>query len=136
MRVMIDSNIIISALVFKSSNMAKVIESICARQELCIASCCIDEVRDVMGAKFNNADGRLDEFFGSLPFTLVQTPDKLGAPLFEIRDNKDYAILYTAIIGQIDIFITGDKDFSSVKVDRPEIMHPLDYLELYPANPI
>ena len=31
--------------------------------------------------------------------------------LFEIRDENDYLILYTAIIENIDVLITGDKDF-------------------------
>jgi putative PIN family toxin of toxin-antitoxin system len=128
---MIDSNIVVSALVYGSSGMGRVIESICADHELCVATCCMEEVRGLMASKFTGAEGRLDEFFGSLPLTLVQTPDELGAPLFDIRDPKDYAVLHTAVVGQVDVFVTGDKDFFGVKVDRPEIMHPLDYLRLH-----
>jgi predicted nucleic acid-binding protein len=111
--------------------MGRVIESICANHELCIASYGIEEVRGVMMTKFVDAEAQLDDFFGSLPFTLIETPDDLGTPLFEIRDSKDYAMLYTAIFGQVDLFITGDKDFFNVKIDRPKILHPLDYLRHY-----
>ena len=31
-------------------------------------------------------------------------------------------MLYTAIIESIDVFITGDKDFDDLDVDRPVIM--------------
>jgi predicted nucleic acid-binding protein len=46
-------------------------------------------------------------------------------------DANDYSVLHAAITGQIDLLITGDKDFFEVKVDRPEIMAPLDFLEKY-----
>ena len=46
----------------------------------------------------------------------------LESNLFEIRDAKDYPTLYSAIIEQVDVFITGDKDFEDVKVEKPEIL--------------
>ena len=47
------------------------------------------------------------------------------------RDKNDYPILYTAIIENIDIFITGGKDFLDVDVEMPEIMTPADFVERY-----
>lgn len=49
--------------------------------------------------------------------------------LFDIRDINDYPVLYTAIIENIDIFITGDKDFLDVEIEMPEIMTPGEFLE-------
>ncbi len=51
--------------------------------------------------------------------------------LFEIRDVNDYPVLYTAIIENVDIFITGDKDFLGIGVEIPEIMTPADFMEKY-----
>lgn len=51
--------------------------------------------------------------------------------LFEIRDDNDYIILHTAIIEDIDILITGDKDFAAVDIERPEILTPSEYLAKY-----
>jgi predicted nucleic acid-binding protein len=51
--------------------------------------------------------------------------------LFEIRDDNDYIILHTAIIEDIDILITGDKDFAAVDIERPEILSPSEYLAKY-----
>jgi len=131
MRVMVDSNVIVSALVFRSSNMGRVIERICQRHVLCIASCCLEEVRDVMAAKFTRSSEGLDEFFAELPHTVIETPVELGEPLFSIRDSGDYAVLHTAVVGQVDLFVTGDKDFHGVKIDRPQILTPLEFLERY-----
>ena len=49
--------------------------------------------------------------------------------LFYIRDIKDYPVLYTAIIEDIDILITGDKDFSDINIHKPEIMSPSQFME-------
>ena len=42
----------------------------------------------------------------------------LESGLFDIRDIKDYPVLYTAIIEDIDILVTGDKDFSDIDIER------------------
>ena len=48
----------------------------------------------------------------NFPYDLVYSPTYVENKLFEIRDNDDYIILHTAILEDIDIFITGDKDFN------------------------
>ncbi len=40
-------------------------------------------------------------------------------------------ILYTAITENIDIFITGDKDFSDVNIEKPDIITPADFIAKY-----
>ena len=37
-------------------------------------------------------------------------------------------LLYTAIIEDVDILVTGDKDFSDIDVERPEIMTPAEFI--------
>lgn len=64
-------------------------------------------------------------------FELVYTPKKPEPGLFEIRDANDYPVLYTAIIENVDILITGDKDFSDIEIEKPEILTPSDYIEKY-----
>ena len=48
-----------------------------------------------------------------------------------IRDDGDYAILHTAIVEDVDVFITGDKDFYAVEIERPEILSPTGFLTKY-----
>lgn len=51
--------------------------------------------------------------------------------LFEIRDPNDYPVLYTAVIENIDILITGDKDFTSLIIEKPQILTPSDFISKY-----
>lgn len=40
-------------------------------------------------------------------------------------------MLYTAIREDVDVLITGDKDFSDVNMERPEILTPAQFLDRY-----
>jgi predicted nucleic acid-binding protein len=48
-----------------------------------------------------------------------------------MRDAKDSPILATAILEEIDVFLTGDKDFLVLDVEIPEIMSMSEFLEKY-----
>lgn len=41
------------------------------------------------------------------------------------------AVLVSAIIEEVDILITGDKDFSELDIEKPEILTPKEFLEKY-----
>ena len=126
-----DTNVIISAMVFKSSKMTTALRHITHHQELCIAVHSIEEARRILNDKFSTARVEIDRFFEDYPYTLVDIAVDSNDPLVKIRDIGDYPVLHAAIIGQVDVLVTGDNDFFEVKVDRPEIIHPLDYIKRY-----
>jgi putative PIN family toxin of toxin-antitoxin system len=128
MRVMLDTNIIISAMVFKSAKMSEVLKKATDSYELCLAAYTIEETKRILFEKFPSAETSVEVFFDDYPYTLIDAPVGNEKPLAHIRDTNDYPILYAAITGQIDILVTGDKDFFDIKVERPEIMMPLDFL--------
>lgn len=66
-----------------------------------------------------------------MSFEFVYTPNEIERGLFDIRDVKDYPVLYTAIIEDVDIFVTGDKDFLDIEIEKPEIMTPAEYIERF-----
>ena len=66
-----------------------------------------------------------------MSFEYVYTPDEIDQELFEIRDVKDYPVLFTAIIEDVDVLITGDKDFSDIVIENPEIVTPAEFVERY-----
>lgn len=131
MKIMLDTNVLISAFVFKSSIINEVIRKISNEHEIVIASYCIDELKEVVREKFNIDMKKLDKFLNDFPFHLLYSPESIEVKLFEIRDECDYIILHTAIIENVDILITGDKDFKDVDVEYPEILTPREFLEKY-----
>lgn len=132
MRIMIDTNIIISALVFRSEHLTKVIEKASEQYTLVLCSYVIDEIYAVAARKFPRHKSTINRFLSKLSFELVYSPKEIeGEKLFDIRDENDYIILHTAIIEDIDVLISGDKDFAAVDIDRPEILTPSKFLSKY-----
>lgn len=132
MRIMVDTNVLISALVFQSEHLTKVIEKAAEEYTLVICSYVIDEVNTVIERKFPKHKNTINKFLSKLSFELVYSPKEIeGERLFDIRDENDYIILHTAIIENVDILITGDKDFAAVDIDHPEILTPTEFLSKY-----
>ena len=115
MRIMLDTNILISAFIFKSKKINELIEVLSNEHEIVICSYCVEEMKEVINKKFKVDRKSLEKFLGTFSFELVYSPSQLEEKKFEIRDEEDYIILYTAIIENVDILITGDKDF--IKMD-------------------
>ena len=85
----------------------------------------------MLDTKFKVTQKDLDEFLKDFPFILVYSPTTVENKLFEIRDKYDYISLHTAIIEDVDVFLTGDKDFNDIDIDKPEIMNTTEFLEKY-----
>lgn len=131
MRVMLDTNILISAFIFKSKIMNELIYKLSKNHEIIICSYTIEELKELVDKKFKVNKKILEEFLKDFPFTLVNSPYHIDNKLFEIRDDDDYIILHTAILENVDIFITGDKDFDNISIEKPKIMNATEFLEKY-----
>ena len=131
MKVMLDTNILVSAFVFKIKKMNELIYKLSTEHEIVICSYTIEELKELIDTKFKVTQKDLDEFLKDFPFILVYSPTTVGNKLFEVRDKDDYIILHAAIIEDVDVFITGDKDFIDIDIDKPEIMNTTEFLEKY-----
>ena len=47
-----------------------------------------------------------------------------------IRDAKDQPILNAAILSDVDVILTGDKDFLSLDMEHPRCMTASQFLEM------
>jgi len=133
MRVMLDSNILVSAIVFNSKPMREIIQRLASKYSLVLCSFVISEVRTVFEKKFPKHINDLEYFLIETPFELAHTPQPLPEHgLFTIRDIDDENVLYSAILADVDVLITGDKHyFDGVDVERPEILTPAEFLNKY-----
>lgn len=131
MKVMLDTNILVSAFVFKSQKLNELIYKLSIEHEIIICTYTLEELDELIKTKFNVKPDSLDQFLKEFPFTLVYSPPNIEHRLFNIRDEDDYIILHTAIIEDVDIFITGDKDFDDVNIEHPKIMTVNEFLEKY-----
>ena len=132
MRVMIDTNVFISMIFFPSAQTRLLAQRLADHHQIVICDYVVEELRLVVARKFPKKRRALEEFFMELPFDLVHTPqfpDNASWP--EIRDVKDAPILATAVLENVDIFLTGDKDFLVLDLEMPEILTMTEFLNKY-----
>ncbi|MDO9084967.1 MAG: putative toxin-antitoxin system toxin component, PIN family [Anaerolineaceae bacterium] len=132
MRIMLDTNVLISLFVFKGKKFEDLFIKVCFQHTLVLSSYIIDELYEVVEKKFPGKSEFLNTFLSRIPFEQVHMPeDKPDHNLFIIRDDNDDKVLYSAIIADVDIFITGDKDFIDVVLQKPKILTPTQFLERF-----
>jgi len=128
---MLDTNVLVSLLVLSSKKMNQMMECIFTEHQLVLSSYVVAELKDVVRRKFPDKTAVIDRLLTKMSYEYVYTPDIMDNSRFEIRDAKDYPVLYTAIVEDVDILVTGDCDFKDVAIERPEILTPTEFWERY-----
>jgi putative PIN family toxin of toxin-antitoxin system len=132
MRVTIDTNVFVSIVVFGSKSLGKMLSDICENHTLVLSSYVIDELSRVIKTKFPGKLAAMDNILFNMSYESEYTPHKLPEHrLFKIRDAKDEKVLYSAITADVDVLITGDKDFFDLGLAHPEIMTPAEFIERF-----
>ncbi len=126
MRIMIDSNVLISAVYNPNSKPALAVRDICENHELLLCDHIVAECYDVVGRKFPQHTPVLDKLLTSLGYSMVVAPRGGGA---QISDPKDAPILNAAILEDVDVIISGDNHFLSLDLERPKVLTPAQYIE-------
>lgn len=131
MRILVDTNIIISAIIFSKSKTAFVFKHILECHVPVICTYSIKESYKVFERKFPNKIHALDTFYKDIDCEYFPTPEKLQPSEFpDIRDSNDLPILASAILSDADIHLTGDKNFDEIKIKKPLVLSPSRYYEL------
>jgi len=125
MKVVIDTNVIVSAVYNPKSKPAHVLRHVCENNELVLCDYIIAECYDVIMRKFPHHTGAFDKLLASLGYELVAAP-RGGLTM---TDPKDSPILNAAITADVDVIISGDKHFLSLNMKRPGVCSPSQYFE-------
>ena len=133
MRIMLDTNVLISAVLFPGRRFYRLLEIITTEHTMVLSTFVIEELLAVTDRKFPQKRTVIDRFLSELSYELIYTPRCIQEEIVQIRDPNDYPILYSAVLGDVDLLITGDKDFSDLELERPEILTPSQFLALYDA---
>ncbi len=136
LRVFIDSNILVSAVLSESSLSSKLLTLLIEEHHLIICSYSITEVSKVIDRKFPEHIAKWDKFLTSLEFEIAYTPTDLSTVKVPfIRDPADLPILVSAMVAQPDILITGDTDFHTPEIQEYfTIMTPGDFLNIFSSD--
>lgn len=133
MKVMLDTNIIISAALFPKGRAAQAFfKSLHPPYEPVVCDYVVDELRRKFREKFPDRLTELEAFlFHTLAYIrVVSTPGEELRSESMVRDPKDRPILRAALNAHADLFLTGDKDFLESSVTDPRIISVAGFLEM------
>ncbi len=125
MKILIDTNILISALLFPKSKPSKALLYVSHHHTMVLCNQNIYELKEVLKRKAPHTLQNAEMLLNSLSYELI--PTVYGSPK-SIRDKKDQPILDSAIAADVDIIITGDKDFLSLDISSPKCMTAAEFL--------
>ena len=133
MKVMLDTNIIISAVLFPNGRAAQAfLKSLSYPYEPIVCDYVLNELRRKFDEKFPDKASNLDEFLqmALLFIEVVPTPTLELLEERQIRDPKDRPILRAALNNHAELFLTGDKDFLESSVSDPRIISVAEFLSM------
>ncbi|MCD8007326.1 MAG: putative toxin-antitoxin system toxin component, PIN family [Oscillospiraceae bacterium] len=133
MKVMLDTNIIISAALFPNGRVASAFyKAVNPPFQPIICDYVVDELHRKFREKFPERITEMEAFlYNALSFIrLVQTPEEEIDLERKIRDPKDRPILRAALNAHADLFLTGDKDFLESNITDPRIISVSEFLDL------
>lgn len=125
MRVLVDTNILISAILFPNSKMEKVLLYVTENYEMILCERNITELREVLKRKKPERLPDAEIFLKELKYELIPAIYHVEQ---KIRDTKDQPILNAAIAFCVDVILTGDKDFLYLELERPKCLSATDFL--------
>ena len=106
MRILVDTNILFSALLFPRSKPAQALL--------------------ILGRKAPKYLPDAEVLLAEMSYELIPAVDHAEKL---IRDAKDQPILNAAIVSDVDIILTGDKDFLSLDMEHPKCMTVAQFLK-------
>jgi uncharacterized protein len=132
-RVCLDTNVLVAAFATRGL-CADVLRTVLAEHELVIGEVILTELRRVLAMKFKVPPARIDAIEAVFaPFPIIPKP---AAPAsIAIRDAADRWIIATAVAGEADVLVTGDRDLLDVRAEVPvRTLDPREFWEVLRAS--
>lgn len=133
MRVMLDTNVLISAIYNPNGTPALAYQKASEPPyDLVLCDQIIDELRRIFNRKFPEKIVLLERFLSIAQYDLITiTPEDSGTEdESKVRDANDRPILRAARKADAHILVTGDKDFLESGVENPRIMVAAEFLTI------
>lgn len=133
MKVMIDTNIIISAALNPRGTVAQAfIKALTPPYQPVICDYIVDELHRKFREKFPKRLTELEAFLfnATRVIRIVPTPDDVQVVEKKIRDVKDRPILRAALSSGVTYLLTGDRDFLESDIINPKIISANEFIAL------
>ena len=121
MKIMLDTNVLISALVFGGRTGRLLNMLFESDHELYVSEYIDQEFKEKLNEKWPAKAERVYDLYRQLDIRFCKsTAERQG----ELRDRKDIPVLSDALYYKVDIILSGDKDFLEADLERPLVYSP------------
>ena len=129
MRIVIDTNVLISAFIGRGRS-HQVFEHCVRNHQIVTSQFVLDELQEKLIDKFKYSEEAAHEVVALLQSTAeIIAPQTLASSV--CRDSDDDNILATAVTGQCQLIITGDKDLLVLqRINDIAIVNPATFSEM------
>jgi putative PIN family toxin of toxin-antitoxin system len=128
MKVFLDTNVLVSAVATRGL-CADVLREVLISHQLIVSPPLFSELENVLKKKLILPLELISEFIEILQQDAHQSSPS-GLPDVDIQDKDDLIILSSALNGDVDIFITGDKELLELhRIDNMDIISPKMFWE-------
>lgn len=131
MKIMLDTNVLFSALIYGGKVASPLLEYVNKYHKLYLPVHAIEELEDVTIRKEYPKAREINRILAKLKYTLVKMPPGNPKEYMGMSDKKDIPILRAAVVHKLDILITGDKHFNDIPIKKPKIMTMAKFTEDY-----
>lgn len=126
MKIMLDTNVLISAFVFGSKAGALLNRLFESEHILYVSEYIDQEFKEKLEDKWPDKAQKIYSLYRRLDICFCKSiNERLGS----LRDEKDIPVLSDAIYHEIDVILSGDKDFLEAELEKPLIYSPSMMLE-------
>jgi putative PIN family toxin of toxin-antitoxin system len=125
MRVFLDTNVLVSAVATRGL-CADVLREILVSHQLVISSPLIAELKNILHTKIGTSQDIISDFIELLTQDAIFS-EKTTLTNIDIKDKDDIVIISTALNGDAEMFVTGDKELlelgivQSMKIVSPRM---------------
>lgn len=126
MKIMLDTNVLISAFVFGGKAGALLNRLFESEHILYVSEYIDQEFKEKLEDKWPDKVQKIYSLYRRLDICFCKSiNERLGS----LRDEKDIPVLSDAIYHEIDVILSGDKDFLEAELEKPLIYSPSMMLE-------
>ncbi|MBT3367833.1 MAG: putative toxin-antitoxin system toxin component, PIN family [Nitrospina sp.] len=130
-----DTNVLVSAFATRGL-CSDVLRETVSSHQLIISEPLLTELERILKYKIHLPETLIKE---SLSFItqIGLAAEPIDGPVLDIEDKDDIVLIYSALNGNTNLFVTGDKELLDLeKVDQMVIVNPRSFWELLKNQPI
>ena len=128
MRVLLDTNVIISAVTTRGL-CADVFRAVLSDHDLVTCRKILHEVQRILRSKFSVPAELIAEYVELISDDAIMA-EPGGMPVVQIKDRDDVEIIAAAIAGDVDVLVTGDAELQGLKsIQGVRVLSPRAFWE-------